>query len=85
MLKLLRMQMVVPFGRLDERKRFRKLLPLEHLGPTYNDWRIAQRNLLHDLLICQLGLYGLYCMTHPSPFEPRAIHKSDEAQPVLVG
>lgn len=70
MLKLLRMQMVVPFGRLDKRKRFRKLFPREHFGPTYDNWRIAQRNLLHNL---------------PSPFEPRAIHKSDEAQPVFVG
>ena len=85
MLKLLRMQMVVPFGRLDERERFRKLLPLEHFGPKNDNWRIAQRNLLHDLLIYQLSLYGLHCMTHPSPLEPRAIHKSDEAQPVLVG
>jgi hypothetical protein len=40
---------------------------------------------LHDLLIYQLSLYGLHCMTHPSPLEPRAIHKSDEAQPVFVG
>ena len=85
MLELPRMQMVVPFGRLDERKRFRKLLPLEHFGPTYDNRRTAQRNLLHDLLICQLSLYGLRCMTHPSPFEPRAIHESNEAQPVLVG
>lgn len=49
MFHLFSVQMVVPLRCLDEGQRFRELLPWEDSGPTDNDRRVAERNLLDYL------------------------------------